>query len=309
MEDTAGVTQDITSSHATASVPTIRRIPKACRSCRHSKLRCDGQRPCAPCQKLKKDCVYISRPLDPVEERFERLEAEILQLRDQIAYLRHQHEESPRTQGGYPPVNAPGGFGDDITSGSHPPLGNISFINQVLPSINRSNSAASPTSHPSEGRKRKRTAQVELRQDGSSDFIIKGLMSINQARVFWESFFRGCDRFVPVFDPSYDTFDSVRLRSSFLFNAMCTVGCSVTSGTESQLPHALNFELKKQLNQVVMVHETASHENVQALLVVACYSPERSLVLSFATRLALDLDLPNAFNELIASLMTTDLAL
>ncbi|EMR67465.1 putative c6 zinc finger domain protein [Eutypa lata UCREL1] len=307
MEDTASLAQDITtttpSPQTATSIPTIRRIPKACGSCRYSKLRCDGQRPCARCGKLGKDCVYVTRPPDPVEERFERLETEILHLRDQVAYLQTQQKESSHTQGSYIPVNAAGGYGH-VASGS-PPLENASF-SQVSPSINR-NSATSTIFLPSEGRKRKRT-QIELRQDSSSDFITKGLMSISQARGFWDSFFRGCDRFVPVFDPSYDTFESVRLRSSFLFNAICTVGCPV-SGTDTQLPHALNFELKKQLNQVVITHETASLEAIQALLVIACYSPERSLVLSFATRLALDLYLPNAFNELTASLMATNPAL
>lgn len=43
-------------------------------------------------------------------------------------------------------------------------------------------------------------------------------------------------------------------------------------------------------------------ESVQALLVVACYSAERSLILSFATRMALDLGLDEAFEELIQRL-------
>lgn len=40
-------------------------------------------------------------------------------------------------------------------------------------------------------------------------------------------------------------------------------------------------------------------ESVQALLIVACYTAERSLMLSFATRMALDLGLDVAFEELI----------
>lgn len=72
----------------------------------------------------------------------------------------------------------------------------------------------------------------------------------------------------------------------------------------SQLPHALNFELKKILNLVVLSQEGHSLETVQALLVTACYSPERSLLLSFATRLALDLELPEAFERLTRKLMS-----
>lgn len=43
-------------------------------------------------------------------------------------------------------------------------------------------------------------------------------------------------------------------------------------------------------------------EAVQALLIVACYSAERSLILSFATRMALDLGLDEAFEEMIQRL-------
>ena len=42
---------------------------------------------------------------------------------------------------------------------------------------------------------------------------------------------------------------------------------------------------------------------MQALLVAACYSPERSLLLSFATRVALDLELPDAFEHLTRHLL------
>lgn len=48
-------------------------------------------------------------------------------------------------------------------------------------------------------------------------------------------------------------------------------------------------------------------ESVQALLVVACYSAERSLLLSFATRMALDLGLDEAFEELTQRLTMKEL--
>ena len=47
-------------------------------------------------------------------------------------------------------------------------------------------------------------------------------------------------------------------------------------------------------------------ESVQAMLVVACYSSERSLILSFATRMALDLKLPDAYEELTKKLSMKD---
>ncbi|ETN41529.1 uncharacterized protein HMPREF1541_03465 [Cyphellophora europaea CBS 101466] len=275
----------------------------------------------------------MARPPDPTEERFERLEAEVLQLREQIAYIQNQQAASAQAQRSIPQHDAMNSYVTTSTSygagvssrslvqpsprGSYGSAAGANTFNagpptsyraatsfdRASPSIN-SNAVTSPLSGLGEGRKRKRN-QIELRRDVPSDFVTKGLMSIEQARMFWVSFFQGCDRFVPVFDPNYDTFDSVRMRSSFLFNAICTMGCTV-SGSDAQLPHVLNFELKKLVNQVVMTQERQSLEAVQGLLVIACYSPERSLVLSFAARLALEIDLPSAFDDLTASLMATE---
>lgn len=314
---------------STNAANAIRRVTKACSSCRSSKLRCDGQKPCSRCDKLGKDCIYLSRPVDPIEARFERLDAEIGQLRGQIAFLQSREAQGTDHRPDYhqvantfntavtPTENSLPAHAFQLSEahtyagmasssplvhhaqpGGHPP-------GRPSPSIHHG-SIASPTSALSDNRKRRRT-QIELRNDTPLDFITKGLISIEQARTYWEDFFGGCDRFVPVFDPSYDTFESVRFRNSFLFNAVCTMGCTVGDG-ESQLPHVLNFELKKLLNQVVMAQTKQSLEVVQALLVIACYSSERSLVLSFATRLALDVGMVNAFEELTASLMSTDAA-
>lgn len=38
------------------------------------------------------------------------------------------------------------------------------------------------------------------------------------------------DKYVPVFDPRYDTFESVRERSSMLFDVICAVGCRAECG-------------------------------------------------------------------------------
>ena len=64
----------------------------------------------------------------------------------------------------------------------------------------------------------------------------------------------------------------------------------------------LHAELKKWINVIIQNKELNCLESVQAMLVVACYSSERSLILSFATRMALDLELHEAFDELIQRL-------
>jgi hypothetical protein len=135
------------------------------------------------------------------------------------------------------------------------------------------------------------------------DFVAEGLVSVEQAEFFFGAFFQGCDRYVPIFDPSHDTFTSIRARSALLFDAIITIGCGVLSNADSQICSQLNFHLRKVLNLAILKPDLASLETVQALLVVACYVPERSLLLAFATRMALDLRLPTAFEKLTRSLV------
>lgn len=65
------------------------------------------------------------------------------------------------------------------------------------------------------------------------------------------------------------------------------------------MAETLHAELKKWINVIIQNQRFNSLESVQAMLVVACYSAERLLILSFATRMALDLGLHQAFEDLI----------
>lgn len=49
-------------------------------------------------------------------------------------------------------------------------------------------------------------------------------------------------------------------------------------------------------------------ESIQAMLIAACYSAERSLILSFATRMALDLNMDAAFENLTQRLVMKETA-
>jgi hypothetical protein len=263
---------------------------------------------------MEKECVYAARPRDPNEDRFDRLEGEIMALRHQIITMQSQAPpenlvSSGATQNVYSQVSGhtPGLISENVqhsgtawrTDGH--PLNPVAVIG-ASPHSGVSLPAHSPVSVA--GQKRKRT-HVEVRDEPSVDFVTRGLMSYQDATLYFAAWFQGCDRFVPIFDPSYDTAESIRSRSSLLFNAICTIGCTL-SNTDIQTSHMLNFELKKMLNQVVMTRETQPLETVQALLVVACYSNERSLLLSFALRLALELGLHETFEQLLASVVSNE---
>ncbi|EAU36243.1 conserved hypothetical protein [Aspergillus terreus NIH2624] len=111
--------------------------------------------------------------------------------------------------------------------------------------------------------KRKRSG-FEVRCDPIADFISKGMITVEYAVSCFQTY-------IPIFDPENDTFASADI---------------------------LHSELKKWINVVIQNERLNCLESVQALLVIACYSAERSLLLSFATRMALDLGLDEAFEEL-----------
>lgn len=109
----------------------------------------------------------------------------------------------------------------------------------------------------------------------------------------------GCDSFVPVFDPDFDTFGSVRARSCMLFDIICTVGCRMTTGPSSQIYQLLNKDSKSRVCEVLVGSVAASLEAVQALLIVASYSEKGWMLTSTATRMAMQLDLPGACEDAV----------
>jgi len=123
--------------------------------------------------------------------------------------------------------------------------------------------------------------------------------------LYFQTFFQGCDRYVPVFDPAYDTFESVRQRSAMLFDAICAVGCRAEHGPGSDQYQILSNATKVPICEVMLGTVPKTIETVQALLINACYSEKGWLLTSMATRIALDLNLPAAFNKLSSLILQT----
>jgi hypothetical protein len=138
----------------------------------------------------------------------------------------------------------------------------------------------------------------------TDDFVTTGLISLEDAEAYFTAFFQGCYQYVPVFDPRYDSMQGIRARSGLLFSTICAVGCRVLRGTESHPWRLLNFHIKQVLNAAVGTPGKTSLETIQALLVRACFTSERSLLVTIATRLAVDLQLPEAYDELSTRLIT-----
>jgi hypothetical protein len=135
-------------------------------------------------------------------------------------------------------------------------------------------------------------------------------MTLEAAESYFNTFFSGCDRYVPVFDPLHDTFESVRYRSTLLFSVICSVGCRVLTGAESHQTRLLGAHAQRMVNIAIAavpgrgLAQTCGLETVQALLVRACYTPERSLLVAVATRMALETSLPEVYGVLSARCVT-----
>ncbi|KAF5562343.1 hypothetical protein FNAPI_3239 [Fusarium napiforme] len=124
-------------------------------------------------------------------------------------------------------------------------------------------------------------------------------MKDNEAQLYFNAFFSGCDRYVPVFDQRFDTIEAIRSQSPLLYITICSVGCRVLNGTSSRW-RALALQTQRMLNAAIVNPLMGSLETVQAILVQACYAGERALLIAIATRMALDLGFPEAYDTLIA---------
>ncbi|KIM93968.1 hypothetical protein OIDMADRAFT_207874 [Oidiodendron maius Zn] len=146
--------------------------------------------------------------------------------------------------------------------------------------------------------KRKR-GDFELNAEVGLDVVSSGLISLEDAGVYFRTFFQGCHKYVPVFDMTYDTFESVRERSPMLFDAICAVGCRADQGPGSDQYQFLSNTIKSPICAVLLGTVPKSIETVQALLINAGYSEKGWLLTSVAVRMALDLDLPGSYAKLI----------
>lgn len=79
--------------------PRKRRAINACVSCRSAKVRCDGQHPCRRCDRNDAHCQYLDAgSKDPNTTRIERLEAEMMRLRDQLKDTAVQQSTDPHSE-------------------------------------------------------------------------------------------------------------------------------------------------------------------------------------------------------------------
>lgn len=110
----------------------------------------------------------------------------------------------------------------------------------------------------------------------------------------------GSNPYVPLFEPTLDTFDKIRRSSPFLFASILSVA-SRTDGTGdwSRIFH----EEANRLAAESLFINPATLETAQALLILAAWSEKSWFALSHAVNVALDLGIDNSLSKLTTDSM------
>ncbi|KAF2194414.1 hypothetical protein K469DRAFT_650191 [Zopfia rhizophila CBS 207.26] len=248
-----------------------RRAVNACAACRTSKVKCDGSRPCQRCTRSNVHCQYHDGVKDATALRLDRLEAEVLAVKASLDASTGSNSFPP-----YPSII---------------PLGrsNHSTWNSLAPSMPPLAPKSLFSSHVSK-----------------CNAAENGLVTWQQASFWFQSFFSGSHYLVPIFCEKTDTFQSVSVRSAFLFDTIISVGCRAEEGPSSSTYRRLQSRLREHFTSIVINPQfTPCIETIQALAVMASYSENGSVLIAVSLRLALELGLPKAVERLTARMPTS----
>lgn len=132
------------------------------------------------------------------------------------------------------------------------------------------------------------------------DVVDLGLVPETEARELFDLFFSGSSNFLPVYDPTYDTWDDLRMRSPFSISAIIAAGARVRDGggpmSNTQrvaLDHSRKIALGTMFTPVTRI------EAVQSMIVLAAFSDQGWLPTGHAVRMALDMELNHCFMKLL----------
>ncbi|KAH7098421.1 hypothetical protein BKA62DRAFT_713119 [Auriculariales sp. MPI-PUGE-AT-0066] len=129
--------------------------------------------------------------------------------------------------------------------------------------------------------------------------VEKGLVDDAEARELYHIFFSGCHLFIPLFDPSYDTYEGLKERTPFCFDAILAVASKVKAGNGPPSPTFYKcLEEAQGIARSTLFGPIVRKEAVQAMVVLAAWSQSGWLPSGHAMRMALDLGLHRALEKL-----------
>lgn len=93
---------------------------------------------------------------------------------------------------------------------------------------------------------------------------------------------------------------SVASRSTFLFDAIVSIGCRAEEGFSSSIYRQLQSRLRDHLTGALINASNPSIEDIQAITLMAAYSENGFVMIALALRFAVQAGLPNAVDQLMA---------
>ncbi|KAF5348683.1 hypothetical protein D9758_006841 [Tetrapyrgos nigripes] len=157
--------------------------------------------------------------------------------------------------------------------------------------------AAAPSASPPRVKKRKRVEPIP--RNAFPHVVEKGLVADSEARELYNIFFAGCHLFIPVFDPLYDTYESLMERSPWTFDAILAVAGKIRSGNGPLSPTFYKcLEEAQGIARSSLFGPIVRKEAVQGMLLLAAWSTNGWLPSGHAMRMALDLGLHRALDKL-----------
>ncbi|KAL1748643.1 hypothetical protein HDZ31DRAFT_79510 [Schizophyllum fasciatum] len=156
--------------------------------------------------------------------------------------------------------------------------------------------AAVPSAAP---RVKKRKRAEPIPRNAFPHVVEKGLVSDQEARELYNIFFSGCHLFIPLFDPMYDTYESLMERTPWTFDAILAVAGKIRSGNGPLSPTFYKcLEEAQGIARSSLFGPVVRKEAVQGMLLLAAWSTNGWLPSGHAMRMALDLGLHRALEKL-----------
>jgi hypothetical protein len=105
------------------------------------------------------------------------------------------------------------------------------------------------------------------------DVVSKGLVSEIEARQLWDIFFTGCHYFVPLWDKSYDTFETFIERTPFSTNGLLAIAAKIRAGN-GQLSETFHrcLDEAQGIARSTLFGPIVRKEAVMAMLILSLWS-------------------------------------
>lgn len=96
---------------------------------------------------------------------------------------------------------------------------------------------------------------------------------------------------------------TISSRSSFLLDAIISIGCRAEEGFSSPTYRQLQSRLRDHLTSLLITASEPTLEDIQAITLMAAYSENGFVLIALALRFAVQLGMPNVVDQLITRSM------